>query len=248
MSKFARVLDFRLTAGGSFPLLVEGEYVRIMTSTGPVEIQADDYDLGPLSPGQGMEGSPYRRLLIVDRSGAPNIGTVLIASSGFIDQRINGDVSIIDGEKSRTLAGGMFAGVPICANGGANFSNTQVWNPAGSGKNLIINAATSALYGGAGAVNYCFSTVMLNTAATNAVANKKAGAAGSVAQLRRELTVGVGSTGLSILRNETLPSTTSLQWNVRGALVVPPGYGLQVASEVSNFSLNTSVEWFEEAV
>lgn len=248
-----RLFPFNLAANESRTADVSGEYFEIRQSAYPVTVELLDAYGGVVSLMEDIQQSDFckpgsfGKVRITNGAIAQKV-VFWFGSGDAGSRRVSGDVSIIDGEKNRTLGGGMFAGAAICGNGGANYSNTQLWNPLGTGKNLVVTAASAALFGGSGAVNYCFSNVMLNAASVNAVANKKAGAVGGVALLRRELTAAVGSNGSAILRNETLPSTTSLQWVIKGALIVPPGYGLQIASEVTNFSLNTSLEWFEEVI
>lgn len=240
MAKFARIYDFRLTAGGSFPLLVEGEYVRVMSSTGPIEIQADNYDLGPLSAGQGMEGSDFRRLLIVDKSGSPNIGTVLVASSGFIDQRINGEVSVIDGGKARTRAGNAYLGY-VLRGAGASNAHVQLWNPVGSGRVFVVEKVTSGV--DAGNVNFGFYNAKLTTA-YGVGKNKLSGGADSVGELA---TLDSGP-GFTVIGGFTPPVGVSLVYPLSEPLVVVPGQGLVFVANTSAKGISVLFEYFEEAL
>ena len=126
--KHAQIYDFKMTPGGSFMLPAEGDYVRIMTSTGALEIISESMRLGPLEAGQGQSGTPFKRITLTDKSGSTNIGTVLVASSGFVDNRINGVVAVIDGGKARSLSGNMFMSALTRDAQAGKYPALQVWN------------------------------------------------------------------------------------------------------------------------
>lgn len=137
-AKLAKIYDFTLPANGSFQLPVEGDYFRILTSTGDVEVVGDTFSrFGPIKAGQGLEKAPYRRLTINDKSGSANIGTIIVASDGFVDQRVVGEVSVIDGGKARTLAGNAFSGMVAAGAVAAQFAHVQLWNPTTT-KNSVV--------------------------------------------------------------------------------------------------------------
>jgi hypothetical protein len=93
--KTLQIYDFSMAAGGSFVLPVSGNYFRIITTTGNVNVVADTWGkLGPISRGQGLENSLYNRLTIQDASGAPNSGTILVSDANFIDQTLYGSISL----------------------------------------------------------------------------------------------------------------------------------------------------------
>lgn len=248
MRTAGRIYDFTLTAGGSMPLLVQGDYMRIMSATGAVEVLTDNYRIGPIMAGQGQAKSPFTRLTITDRSGAANVGYVLVADSDFIDNRINGEVSVIDGEKSRTLAGGMFAAAPFCGAVAANYSNVQLWNPAGSGKNLIVGALDFATPVATSVQVFMTATQLVN-ASLNIPANKKSGAAAPIALVRYEAKAAPDPFLLGVLRGDYTPANSPVNWVPKGAFVVMPGYGLTVTSvSTANMTLTANFEWFEELV
>jgi hypothetical protein len=244
----AKIYPFSIPAGGSFPLLVLGDYCKILTSSGPLSIQGDTFGtLGPILAGQGVEDSPFNRLVLVDNSGGVNNGTLLIADKKFIDDRISGDVSVIDGEKSRTLAGGMYSGNVYCVAVAGQYSNCQLWNPAGSGKNLIVTQlsySTSV----AAQIIFLMTPVQCANNFAIAIANKKAGAGSPVSVLKFESKVAAETFPIGILRNDSTPAGTSVQWPIKGVLVVPPGYGLNAYTSTVNVTNSINCEWFEEAI
>lgn len=90
-----QIYDFTLPAGGAMPLPVAGSYFRILTCTGDVDVIGDTFGrLGPINRGQGLADKAYGRLTIRDRSGAPNVGTILVSDANFIDQTLFGSISL----------------------------------------------------------------------------------------------------------------------------------------------------------
>lgn len=90
-----KVYDFTLAAGGSFRLPVIGEYFRLQTSTGAVDVTVEGVGTLPgLLAGQALKDVPFNGLVLRDASGAPNVGTILVASSEFQDNRLNGTVDL----------------------------------------------------------------------------------------------------------------------------------------------------------
>lgn len=247
MRTAGRIYDFTLTAGGSMQLLVQGDYMRIMSSTGAVEVLTDHYRIGPIMAGQGQAKSPFTRLTIIDRSGAGNVGNVLVADSDFIDNRINGDVSVIDGEKSRTLAGGMYSGTPNSSAAAGLYSVCQLWNPVGSGKNLIVNSIGLAASAASIALVYTIGSQAPTDQTVTRAANKLSGGALGVGQVRVDAS-GMPVFASNLLRTMACPASDVRDWDVRGAVVVPPGKGLALVGTVLNTQLIVNFEWFEELV
>lgn len=86
-----QVYDFNLTAGGSQTILAGGAYLRILTATGAVDVIVEGKGTMPnLLAGQGLKDLPFQRVVLRDKSGAPNSGTILVASSEFVDNRLFG--------------------------------------------------------------------------------------------------------------------------------------------------------------
>lgn len=95
MAKQLNILDFSMSANGSFQLPVEGSYFRILTATGKVAVIGDTFGkLGPINSGQGLENTPFRRLTIQDTSGLANSGTILVSEENFIDQTLYGSITL----------------------------------------------------------------------------------------------------------------------------------------------------------
>lgn len=87
--------DFTLAAGGSQVILAEGEYFRVQSATGALDVTVEGAGTLPgLLSGQAMKDTPFKRLVLRDASGAPNSGTILVASQEFVDNRLYGVVTL----------------------------------------------------------------------------------------------------------------------------------------------------------
>lgn len=107
-NKPVKVYTFTVPANGAFPLLVISDYFRLQSATGAVDVSGDTFGTLPdLLTGQGLENTPYNRLVFTDKTGAPNTVSVLCSGDLFIDNRTYGVVSIagaVDFSASSTLA------------------------------------------------------------------------------------------------------------------------------------------------
>lgn len=242
--KSARIYDFTLTAGGSFQLPVEGDYVRIMTSTGPIELVTESYRIGPVNAGQGQANTPFKRLTITDKSGAGNVGTILIASADFVDQRISGEVSVIDGGKSRTISNSAYLAVASVGAVDAMFAVGQLANPAGSTKNVIVESvefsSTIAVF-----VGIAWGVTQMATLVGSAV-SKKTGGTVSGAKIYKD---NIGApTSTNQLQSYQIPASIAQIRKFSEPIVVTPGYFLNIYAGTVNVDLNAAFEFYEEAV
>lgn len=239
--KSARFYDFTLPANGSFQLNVEGEYVRIMSSTGTVEIVTETYRIGPIAAGQGQANTSFKRLTINDKSGVANKGVILIASADFIDQRISGEVFVIDGAKIRSLAGGaLTAHMYISASPGF-FSMAQLWNPAGSGKNIIISQMIGSISGGYG-LQIKGTNTILPVPTIQSIGSKNIGGPVGVGVAQ------VQSVAATLVNPATFAISNGIVVRLTEPFVLTPGSGLNFGSPVLNNDAGVELEFFEEAI
>lgn len=91
--KPTNIYTFDLAANGPYRLLVAGEYFKILSATGPVDVQSDFGRLNSLVTGQGLAKNPFSSLYFTDVSGAPNTLRILVGDSDFIDG-VTGDVNV----------------------------------------------------------------------------------------------------------------------------------------------------------
>lgn len=93
MMKPTNIYTLNIGALAAANLTVEGEYFKILNSTGPVDVVSDFGALRGLIAGQGLQKTPFKRLLITDASGAENTVRVLISDENFIDG-LTGNVNL----------------------------------------------------------------------------------------------------------------------------------------------------------
>jgi len=79
------IYPFTVPANSLYRLTVAGQYFKIMSSTGDVEVTADFGRLSPLHTGQGLEDTPFSYLNFRDLSGAGNDLQVVIGDKNFVD-------------------------------------------------------------------------------------------------------------------------------------------------------------------
>lgn len=243
------ILTENLAAGELKTFMVQGEYLEILEAQYPLDVFMMDRSGGQISTMRQAEASFFSRpgqfeVFQVQSANAQRV-RLFVGSGDAGTRRTAGVVSVVDGEKARTLAGGMFVGGIALAGSAGVSPYAQLWNPAASGKNLIVQQLS--LSGSlAGNVYVHWLTAALATdASAVGVHNKKQGLAVGVGQLRTELK-GPGPANyfftLAAAANQLVP------WTPKGNIVIPPGAGLTVAymSAASNLFLNA--EWFEETI
>lgn len=240
----AKIYQFSIPAGGSFPLLVIGDYCKILTCSGALTLTGDTFGtIGPILAGQGVEDSPFQRLVLTDNTGAVNNGTILIADNKFIDDRITGEVSIIDGGKSRTLSN--TAGFVLLAQAAAvgQYSHAQIWNPVGSGKNCYIENLILSSPTAAGTISLRSSILPLTTLA-GSCSSKLITSVIPLIESRTEFNAGVLGSGLV----SEYVSGVSIQTyhELREPICLQPGIGLIVSGNIVNYGITAMLEFFIE--
>lgn len=243
----AKIYDFNLAANASLPLHVVGSFYKIISCTGAVSIIRDGgTSLGPINAGQGERDLDFSSLRIVERTGSTNIGTILIADSTFVDDRMFGDVNVLDGGKSRSNAG-LASMVTLGMNPTAGqYNNLQLWNPAGSGKRIVLEgvAANSSspglLYFGLSGVQLLTAGVVLSNY------NKNFDFTSSIATSRFE--VSVSAMNVTYFHAPFISANSSLQRKYTSPIIINPGRGYTICQRYVNADLTGEFEYYEEAL
>lgn len=241
----AKIYPFSIPAGGSFPLLVLGDYCKILTSNGELSIAGDSFGtLGPILAGQGVEDTPFSRLVLVNNSGAMNSGTILIADNKFIDDRITGEVSVIDGGKSRVLANSAFMGADYVAASVGNFSITQLWNPVGSEKNVFIEQIFIGCSSNTG-ISISKHNAELTIAGTSQPISKNISGSAGIALIKNQTNVAYLGT---VMGSISILASTTFQYKFTEPLLLNPGYGMMINPTNVNMDIRATFEFFEEVI
>ncbi|PJC99798.1 hypothetical protein GQ37_005685 [Janthinobacterium sp. BJB1] len=233
--------DFNLPPGGALNLEVKGKFFKYRSGAGPIRVRASKGGYVDLLPGQGVRNLDYESLTVVDRSGANNAGVLVAGDFDFQDDRITGTVDIMDGARTRTLANMAFLADTALSPGGS-YATLQLWNPVGSGKNVMLEQLTISV-DAATAISMWDSTAPKLTPGLNP-SPKLLGGASGVARTFSD-NPGVAYTGV---RNGSLncQSNGSFIFPMKGPIVIPPGRGFVVQSGTITTILRCMFEFFEE--
>jgi hypothetical protein len=204
-----------------------------------------------LRPGQGVRFKETNTSwqIVPAVAGMRVIGELVIGTGEFSDNRVSGQVEVIDGARTRTFAGIPFSGYAgIGAQGAGLYGKVQLWNPAGSGKNLLVYRVEP--YATVSTVIVTVrETVALGTLATNAHSHDLSlGAGTSVAQIRTAApaTQGVGTGALRVFNIRAATPEVIL---FAHPVLVRPGNGFTVHSNTpANSDIAATFEFLEEPV
>lgn len=201
-----------------------------------------------LKPGQAFrlpDGNIETSWILTNYANTATIvGTVLVGDGDITDNRITGSVEVVDGNKNRVTAGNGFAWRPTSI-AATNKAHAQLWNPSGSGKNLIIDGIiiTSTVAGGITIGTY---NTQLSTAAPSQVNNiLSASAATSVATPLVQEIAGVSFT--RVFGTLNVAANTSQAFDLKRPIVIQPNTGLIIISEANASTISGTVQFFEES-
>jgi hypothetical protein len=226
----------------------EGTYFRYMKgSAGGADegllVKADTGALAAIIyPGQSIRlPETVREWRIENYKNAGTISGIVVIGDGEIqDSQVAGMVSVIDGGKARTLADVAKAGSFWCGQLAGNYSHVQLWNPPGSGKNLIVEQVGIV----SDVTTIGISMVLYNTQLTSLYAgavSKKSGGAVSVSSGYYQTNASQlgGAANLFLLNHGNL-------FIPKEPIIVTPGYGLVVRGQGMAQGVQGSFEFYEE--
>lgn len=236
--------DFTVTPGGGQGIEVRGTFVKYVAGAGKIRVRITSGAYIDLMPGQGARGLNFERLIIEDRTGNGGFGTILAGAFEFQDDRISGDVSIIDGGKNRTIAGQTFL-MAASWNPAGVMPISELWNPPGSGKNVIIE---SWLVSSANASNIFtgWTPTRIGTGGAG-VLPKKAGGLNSVS-LHASPTAASVPADYKVLTTINVQANQAATFAPKEPVVIPPGFGFFCININPGNGLQNVVEFFEEAL
>lgn len=242
--------DLNIPAGGAQNIDVAGDRVQFLSAVDPfaqIEIRPN-YAQGNISlrPGQGFRFSEQvTRWIVFNRGTVPLSGYLLIGSGDFFDQRISGEVSIIDGSKARTLANSAFGAFVNWAAAAGKYTRLQLWNPVGSGKRLNVECVSLSTLA---ATNMYVTASAAPLATINGYGQSKLmGGASSVAYTNYEDNVAAGLAA-SAIAAFSLGAGAGQIFVPHQPFVVPPGFGLMVSNNVTAANMSANFEWYEESI
>jgi hypothetical protein len=235
MTQYLRFLEVT-SGGGTRPR------VRITGLTGGWDIT--------LSPGRAVRlPAGERGFVIQNASGVPMAGLLAAGGPGWDieDSSVAGTVNVVDGGKAKTLAGQVaIVSILVGAAGAGIINAAGLWNPAGSGKNLICKRLHFSSPT-AQALSLTPITAAL-AGAPIAPASFLVGApyAGAVQGTWANAAVGAFGVALGRLGVYDIAAGVGVQLAVEEPMVIPPGNGVVAVTGTANTGLTVNVAFAEE--
>ena len=136
-----------LAAGAQWRVGVAGDFFRLAVAPYSVSVSllVGNRIIGTMAgmlAGDYVKDIHFDGILITNGTTAPDV-TMQIAGGGAGSDRVLGEVSVINGELARVKAGMCFTGANYSAPVAGQYSLCQLYNPAASGKNVILNKITA---------------------------------------------------------------------------------------------------------
>jgi len=170
------------------------------------------------------------------------IGVLLMGEGEFQDNRVSGSVEVIDGGKARSLAGIACIGMVTSNAQAGNISHVQLWNPADSTKNLIIEQVLS-VSGVTPGIWHAVTNGEIGPVAAAITAKRIGTGYSGKAQLRQVKSVSqLGQ--LITLINSPVGVTGSFKPNE--PIVLPPGFGYLLFPQAAAADITATFEWYED--
>lgn len=242
----SKVYPFSVPAFGSVNLPVTGDFFKIKSATGSMTVIGNTFGaLANLLPGQGLRDTEFGSLVLVDETGAINNGYLLVSDSTFVDDRVTGEVSIIDGGKARSYASQAFFANVFCGAVAAQLSHCQLWNPPGSGKNLIVEQYYVSS-GSASAIGIGLYNAQLSTAAGNPLSKNNGVGAGVASQWSQNNAAALASGSAAQVYVNAAQTSPLIKFTE--PLIVKPGNGIFAVNQTANATLGLCLEFFEEVI
>lgn len=242
-------------AGETKTFHINGEYLEILEAQYPCDVMLMDRQGAQLSIMRSSEASFFSRpkegfnSVQITSAQAQTI-RIFVGSGDAGTRRISSTVSVIDGGRARSNAGTAFGGCASISGVAAKYTAVQLWNPAGSGKNVIVNQLSSAA-NAAGNIYLVPSFAALSINSSTRVANKKlvAGGGAGSAQLYLDNLAALPVSGATpVLIDLAVAANQLAYWKPTEPVLVPPGAGLTAVHDIVATQLFGNFEWFEEAI
>jgi hypothetical protein len=252
-----QIFDITVPANSSFVVHAPGRYFKYMSGSnggGDASLVVTPGMQGGtkvnLAPGQAYthaasKPTPDSWTLANYSNTATIVGKVVVGDGKIDDPTIAGTVSIVDGGMARTISGAAFMALVYTGPSAANYSQSQLWNPAGSGKLVVIEQVKiSSATGGFFGVRP--SATKLGTAAGATPQPKYLGSGATcVAQgwTTQAATINNGAAG--VLANTYIAANGNDTISFREPIVLQPNTGLLVNTGV-NADVYATYEFYEQ--
>lgn len=238
--------DFNLSPSTGMSIDVAGKFFKYKSGNGAIRVRTSKGGVVDLLPGQGVWNTDFTSLTVTDRTGVQNAGVILAGDFDFHDDRITGTVDVVDGGRTRTLAGTAFSGAFATTPNAGQFTVIGMFNPANSGKNVFVEQMIiSANKAGEFGIVTNNAMVANNVGNAGSTSNKKAGGPVSACVFTRA-TQAAGGTPGALLMDSYSVANQAFPYKPTEPIMLPPGYGIAISHAVPDASVILTVEHFEE--
>jgi hypothetical protein len=207
-----------------------------------LRVRADGNDLGSYLPGDSISlpaDAVNWELLPSDNQAR---ALVRLGVGGVGSSRVFGTVSVIDGERNKVLAGKCYRGGATQAGGGGGNPTVELFNQAGSGQNLFVQAVRAG-FALADAYGVATTTTRLPTAggSTN---NLRRGGPAAVSAIYTDNT-GTALVASALLVAGYAPATTDSVILFPRPVMLAPGEGILAYGLNTGNTVRCFFEWEE---
>lgn len=248
---FLRQFNIKLLTGDPVEFAVVGNYVRIKTSTYDVELKdltKNDNNSFVLSEGDDVVFDENFKKLSLRNLGSGDITVTIVIGLDvkLSSSKVGGTVKVVNGEIERVKAGQCFWGCSSVGGVAGQYQLAQLWNPAGSGKKLVLNKITVYISTGNTALGLLKSVSPLANISALVALNKDISLGVGVASLRGESSASIGG---SPFGNVGVPvANQSVEVPFSEPILISEGSGIAVYSATPNVNMNCNFQWYEEIV
>lgn len=244
--------DLNLTANGGQRIDAGGNFFKYRTGVGKIRVTTHKGEYIDLLPGQGAYGLEFNSLTVKDMSGNANPGQLVAGGFDFRDDNIFGTVTTIDtNDRDLVMLGRSYMwGGWFGADGNAKFNQCGIYNPAGSGVNVVVEGMRFMSDSNTGALG-CTLVGGVYVPSSNIVSanNKKIGGAQSTAKVFTEQMASSNHTvGMAWLMNWRLQQFAYTPFNPARPIIIPPGQTLLFAMSVFGSNGFAEFEFYETGV
>lgn len=246
------MMEINETWNGRKPFVGNFRYFKLLYAPLPVTIRwgvnGCTNQLTNVLPGRGFRAAPgepdFGRLEIINP-----VNQLIIAefSDGdSINDRVVGEVSVINGERSRTIADIAFFSYNGIGGAAAKYSHCQLWNPAASGKKLVVEQIIVSSPANTEIQLGSYNAQLLTASAEGGVSKRiVAGAAASVAEQRRETNAAILIT--KGFADFLAAASQPVVIRPTEPIIIYEGWGLNVVNLTVNVNVYATFEFYEEA-
>lgn len=159
---------------------------------------------------------------------------------------VTNPITVVDGAIARTLSGVSFVGQTLQAAVAGQYAYCQLWNPAGSGRNLVVHRIAAEL-SAAGPVTFGYNNATLGAlyAPPNPISKLTPGLVSTAEN--RVLSSVTASLGTAQLWRMNVAANLSVDYVLPEPIVITPGFGLHAWPLNVNVQLAFYPQFWERA-